>query len=162
MVERGRILPALAERPGEIADRRPVHLELDVVPRRSWSVPRIELDRLLVATVPGVVAAAVAQVDPADEGDVVIGPIRMADHEQLLVMAAVPTDALVEQHLATGFVHRVHEMQVLLLAEVGLVGVRPPDEPAHVDPAVRPGRRGPGRPRYRARPSARRGHPASR
>ena len=162
MVERGRVLPALAERPRKIADGGTVHLELDVVPRRSRAVPRIELDRLLVAAVLGVVAATVAQVDPADEGDVVVGPIRMADHEQLLVMAAVPPDPLVEQHLAAGLVHRLHEMQVLLLAEVRLVGVRPPHEPADVDAARGQVGEDPGDLGARDRPGARRGHHASR
>ena len=137
MVEGGGILPALAERPGEVADRRPAYLELDVVPRWPWSVAGIEIDRLLVTTVCGVVATAVAQVEPADESDVVVRSIRMPDDEQLLVVATVATHSLIQQHLATRFVHRVDEVQVLLLAEVGLIGVGPPHQPAHVHPAVR-------------------------
>ena len=48
------------------------------------------------------------------------------------MMAARVVDPLVEEHLAAGFVHRLDEVQVLLLAEVRLVGMRTPHEAAHV------------------------------
>ena len=73
VVEGVRILPAFAERVGERGDRGPVHLELGVVPRGTRAEARVELDRLRVAAVAGVVVAAVAEVDPADERDVVVG-----------------------------------------------------------------------------------------
>ena len=76
VVEGVGILPALAERVGERRHRRPVHLELRVVPRWTVAVARVELDRLRVAAVAGVVVAAVAEVDPADERDVVVGCAR--------------------------------------------------------------------------------------
>ena len=83
-----RVLPALTEGVGESRDRRAVHLELHVVPRRARAVACVELDRLRVAAVAGVVVAAVAEVDAADERHVVVGPSGAADHEQLLVVAA--------------------------------------------------------------------------
>jgi hypothetical protein len=55
-----------------VADRRPPDLELNVVPRRSIAVLRVEVDYLRVALVPGVVVSAVTEVDPTDEGDVVV------------------------------------------------------------------------------------------
>ena len=70
------------------ADRGAVHLELGVVPWRSGSEALVELDRLGVAEVAGVVVAAVAEVDPAHERDVVVGTVVAPDHEQLLVVAA--------------------------------------------------------------------------
>jgi hypothetical protein len=42
----------------------------------------------------------------------------MAHHDELLVMASAATDALVEKHLATGFVDLPNEPGVLLLEEV--------------------------------------------
>ena len=51
----------------------PPDFELNVVPRRSIAVLGVEVDCLRVALVPGVVVSAVTEVDPADEGDVVVG-----------------------------------------------------------------------------------------
>ena len=41
---------------------------------------------LRIARVVGVVAATVAQVDAPDVGDVVLGPVDVAEDDQLLVM----------------------------------------------------------------------------
>ena len=106
------------------------------MPRRPWPVPRVQVDRLDVTLVPFVVSAAVAQVDAAHERDVTIGLVGMADDEHLLVVAAVTADPLVEQHLAAGLVHGLDEVQVLLLAEVRLIGVGPPDEAPDVHAAA--------------------------
>ena len=102
VVERRRVLPALAERPREVADGGTVDFELNVMPWGSRPVARIEIDGLLVAPVALVVAAAVAQVDPTDERHVPVGRVAVADHEQLLVVAAVSAHTLVEQNLAAG------------------------------------------------------------
>ena len=136
MVERGRVLPSLPERPRQIPDRRAVDLQLDVVPRRSWSVAGIELDRLLVTLMRLVVPPAVAEIDAAGEGDILIRRVRMAGDEQLLVMAAVAAHPLVEQHLTAGLVHRLDEMKVRLLAEVSFVGMGTPDETTYVDASL--------------------------
>ena len=60
----------------------------------------VEVGGLRVAAVVGVVAAAVAQVDPADERDVVAGVVAAADDDELLVVAPAAPDPLVEQDLA--------------------------------------------------------------
>ena len=63
--------PALGERVRHVVDGRSVQLELQVVPRRPFAVVLVvELHGLRIAEVPGVVAPAVAEVDPADERDV--------------------------------------------------------------------------------------------
>ena len=91
-----------------------------------------------------VVAPAVAQVDPADEGNIVIRRIRVAGDEQFLVVAAVAPHPLVEQDLTAGFVHRLDEMEVLLFTEMRLIGVRAPDETPDHDAVGWPTERGPG------------------
>ena len=83
----------------------------------------------------GIVPPAVAQVDPTDEGHVLILPARMSKHHELLVVAASPADPLVEQHLAPGLVQDLSELEVLLLAELRLVRMRPPHQTPHVDAA---------------------------
>ena len=110
VVERRRVLPALAERPREVADCGTVDLELNVMPWGSRPVARIEIDGLLVAPVALVVAAAVAQIDPTDERHVPVGRVAVADHEQLLVVAAVSAHTLVEQNLAAGPIDSFREM----------------------------------------------------
>jgi hypothetical protein len=47
-----------------------------------------------------VVCPPVAEIDPADERDVVCRAIRPVDEDDLLVVRAEPADPLVEQHLA--------------------------------------------------------------
>jgi hypothetical protein len=65
-----------------------------------------------------VVLAAVAQVDPADVGDVEVGPSDVAQHDQLLVVATAHADPGVEQHLAPGLGQQFGELAVLRLAEL--------------------------------------------
>jgi hypothetical protein len=72
VVERRGIVPTFTERVRNVADRRSPDFELNVVPRRSIAVPGVEVDCLRVTLVPGVVVSAVAEVDPTDEGNVVV------------------------------------------------------------------------------------------
>ena len=75
-------------------------LDLHVVPRRSGTVAVIvELRGLRITAVVFVVVAAVAQVDATDERDVVGRIVRVADDDELLVMAAAAPHPLVEQDL---------------------------------------------------------------
>ena len=57
----------------------------------------------------------------------------MSKHHELLVVAAAPADPFVEQHLAPGLVQDLSELEVLLLAELRLVRMRPPHQTSHVD-----------------------------
>ena len=135
MVEWRRVVPPLAERLDEIGDRRATDLGLHVVPRWAVAVPTVEGDRLRVAAVVVVVVPTVAEVDAPDERDgtaVVVAPV---DDDQLLVMAAGPSDPLVEQDLCAPFVELACQRRVVLLREVRLARVRAPDEAAQRDPA---------------------------
>ena len=137
VVERRGIVPAFTEGVRHVADRGPPDLELNVVPGRSMAVLGVDVDCLRVALVPGVVVSAVTEVDPTDEGDVVVGCWSTTDHHKLLVMASTAPDALVEEELATRVVDLSYELDVLLLAEVRLPRVRPPQETTYVDAAPR-------------------------
>lgn len=86
------------------------------------------LHRLRVAPVRGVVTPAVAQVDPAGEGDVAFRRPRVPQHHQLLVVRAAPADPLVEQHLAAGGGDRLTQVAVLRLAVGQQVEVGAPDQ----------------------------------
>ena len=137
VVERCRILPSLAERVGQRGHGGALDLRLHVVPRRVRTERVVELDRLGIALVAGVVVATVREIDAADEGDVVVAPAAAPDHEQLLVMAPSASHPLVEEDLAPRRVDEAGEREVRLLGEVQLRGVRTPQEPAHVHVACR-------------------------
>ena len=79
---------------------------------------------------PGVVAAAMAQVDAAGEGHVFVG-VGPVHHDQLLVVGARAADTLIEQDLAPGLVDHVPQMQVLALAE-RLGHMRAPQQAPHL------------------------------
>ena len=82
-----------------------------------------------------VVVASVAQIDPANEGDVTLGSSGMQDHEQLLMVTSGAPHPLVEQHLPAGGVDNLGEVAVLLLAETGGLRMRPPQQTLDVYPA---------------------------
>lgn len=105
------------------------------MPSRARSVPLVQVDGLRVAPVPVVVTAPMAEIDPADERDVLVHATGSADNHELLVMRAEPADPLVQQDLTTRVVHDLPELSVLLLAELALVGMGSPHQPAHVDPS---------------------------
>jgi hypothetical protein len=106
-----------------------VQLELEVVPGRPWPVAGAQLDRLRVTLVALVVAPAVAQVDPAHEGQVALGVAGVADDDELLVVAAGRPDPLVQEDLAAGLVDHLAELEGFLLAEL-VAGMGAPQQPA--------------------------------
>jgi hypothetical protein len=118
MIERRRVLPSFPERVLEIADRGSTHLQLHVVPRRTRSVARGDRHCLHVTGMSGVVGTSMTQIDAACVGDVVIGSLGAPDDDQLLMVTAAPSDALIEQHLAAGGVQGLRESEVVLLGEV--------------------------------------------
>jgi len=86
VIERSGVHPALAEGLIQVTDRRPPDLELHIVPGRTRPVSPIEDHGLRVALVALVVAPPVAEVDPADECDVLPGALPPPDDGQLLVV----------------------------------------------------------------------------
>ena len=79
------------------------------------------------------VSAPVTQIDPTDERD--LGTAVPLDHHELLVVGATPPDALVEQELSAGLVHRAGELDLRLLLEAHDPRMRPPEEASHLDPS---------------------------
>ncbi len=133
--ERGAVLPALAERRLHVVDRGALDGHLDVVPRRRRSVGLGELDHLAVAVVVRVVAPAVAQVDPADVGEVAARVVGVADHHELLVVRAAGAHAHVPQALAAGLVDLLTELAVPVRAVPEAVPVGAPQQPTDLDAA---------------------------
>src|SRR5439155_4474569 len=86
-----------------------------------------------VAAMTIVVPPPVAEVDPTGEGDVPFRPGPMAEDDELLMMAATTSNAFVQEDLAARLLDHRPQVQVLLLAEVALVGVGPPHQPPDVD-----------------------------
>ena len=133
--ERRRILPPLAEDRLDVVDGRTGDGGLHVVPGRALPVRLRHRLGLRVAEMPGVVPARVAQVDPADVGDVPLRPAPVADHHQLLVMRPAGPDPHVEQHLGPVALQLLAGLPVLGGGEGQDVEVRAPDQPANVDAA---------------------------
>jgi len=109
------------------------------MPAGGVAVALVKGDRLRVAPVVLVVAAPVAQVDAPSERDILVLTAGVVYQHELLMVRARPAHPLVQQHLAC-LVDSLAEVDRLLLAQVDVVGVRPPHEPSHVDtPLEQPG-----------------------
>ncbi|MEV6867390.1 hypothetical protein AB0M44_41160 [Streptosporangium subroseum] len=134
------VLPSLPEHGFDVADGRTLDRGLDVVPRRAGAVHLGHGGGLRITLVSGVVAAAPAQVDPADEGDVALRLRPVPQHHEFLMVRATGRDTHVTQALPARGLDVLPEMAVLGLAEAQPVPVRAPQKPLHHDPAPR-GRR---------------------
>ena len=132
-LQRGRIVPPLAERLDEIDHGRTVNLRLDVVPRRFRTVGRVEPFCLRVASVSAVVTSAVAQVDAAHESHIVFVAAGVQQQHQLLVVRPATPDPRIQQHDATGFIHDPGEIARLPLVETEYLRMRAPQEPPDLD-----------------------------
>ena len=120
----------------------PCRLQLQVVVGRVGSVDRIGSHALPIAVVIRVVAAAVVEVDAADERHIVLGAARMADDDHLLVVATEREHPLVQQHLSARPVDGEGERPVRTDLRSHHVGVRVPQQSAHLRPTTgRPGQR---------------------
>ena len=139
---RGRVLPPLAEGLLRLPHHRTPQLQLDVVVGGVGSVDGIGSHALPIATVIGVVAAAVVEVDAADERHIVLGTARMADDDHLLVVAAEREHPLVQQHLTARPVDGEGERPVRTDLRAHHAGVSVPQQPPHLRPTTgRPGQR---------------------
>jgi hypothetical protein len=103
------------------------------VPRWLWPVHARHRLRLRVAPVRCVVAAAVAQVDATEEGDVQLGPLVVAQDHELLMVRPPGSHSYVEQALATGGIDLLAQVPVLRVGEGQAVPVRTPKETTNID-----------------------------
>jgi hypothetical protein len=128
---RCRVLPPLAEGLFRLPHRRTLKLQMHVVDRGIWPVDGICSDALPVATVIGAVAAAVVEVDAAEEGPIVAGTVAITDDHHLLVMAAEREHPLVQHDLATRPVDGEGEPPVRARLRIHQAGVGVPEQPVH-------------------------------
>ena len=139
---RCRVLPPLAEGLLRLPHHRTLQLQLHVVVGGVGSVDGIGSHALPIATVIGVVAAAVVEVDAAEERHIVLGTAGMADDDHLLVVAAERKHPLVQQHLTARPVDGEGEHPVRTRLRAHHAGVGVPEQPAHPRPTTcRPGQR---------------------
>ncbi|WP_240917757.1 hypothetical protein [Phycicoccus sp. HDW14] len=136
--QRGGVVPALAEGRLEVVDGRALHRALDVVPRGRRSEDLRHGDDLGVAAVLLRVTTAVAEVDPADVGDVARRVVAVADDDELLVVRPTRRHPHVAQALAARLVDEPRQLPGLLGVEAEPTPVRAPQQAAdHDAPAGR-------------------------
>jgi hypothetical protein len=133
VIERRRILPAFPEGLRDVSDGGPADLKLNVVPGRAGTVALVQRDRLGITVMMLVVGPAVAQIDPSDEGDILVLVSEVLEQDQLLMVAPSSADPLVHQDFPACFVDRLSELLVLLFAELALIGMGAPHEPPYRD-----------------------------
>lgn len=138
--QRGGVVPAFPEAGVEDAHRRAADGELHVVPGRVRAVGVRDRPALRVALMAGVVAPAVAEVDAADERDVLLGAAGVAQHDELLVVRAAGAHPHVEQALAARLLDLLAEVAVLAFAELQAVQVGAPHQSLDGDAPCRGGR----------------------
>src|SRR5689334_3487306 len=132
VIERCRVIPALAKGDVEIADCRSPYFQLDVMPRRSGAIALVEFDRLAVPGVARVVTSTMTQVDAAHEPDVFVRDPRALNDDELLMVAAASSHAFIENGLSARVIDDRRQVGVALLREVRLPRVRPPQQPSDV------------------------------
>jgi hypothetical protein len=66
------------------------------MPGGAASVPRVDLDGLIVPAVSAVISAAVAQVNSTHECNVAPGRRRVSNEHELLMVRSAPAHPLVE------------------------------------------------------------------
>ena len=134
-VEWRRIFPAFAEGECDVVNDRSGQRDLHVMPSGTFPVViGIEVSGLWITEVAIVVVAAVHEIHSADERDVVVGSVLVADHHHLLMMAPATTYPIVEQHVAARLVHGPGEHQVLLFRIRRAVGA--PHEPVYANASL--------------------------
>ena len=123
MVQRSRILPPLTKAELQIGDGRPADFKLNVVPWWSRAVLAIDPNRLHISPMLRLIASAVAEVDPADEADIVVRPPSEDHDHQLLMMTAAAPNPFVKQDLAAGGIDFLRQLQIGLFSESGEPGM---------------------------------------
>jgi hypothetical protein len=88
-----------------------------------------------------VVGSPVAEIDPPDEGDILVLVSEVLEQDELLMVAPSSSDPLVHQHLPACFVQPFSEFPVLLLAELALIGMGAPHQSADFDASAQEARK---------------------
>ena len=135
MVQRRRVVPALREGVEDMCHCWAADLRHRVVPGRGRAVPFVERRCLGIAGVGRVVATTVAEVDAADERDVVFWLALATYDQELLVVGPTATNSLVEERLSAALIDDGSKVVVLLAVEPARV--RPPQQRPDLDTPTR-------------------------
>jgi hypothetical protein len=133
MIERSWIFPSFPKREIKFTHGRSSNFELDVVPRGSRSIPRVQLDGLDVPTVAVVITTSVTEIDASDKRHVVINTRRMTDDDHFLMVRSPSAYSFIEQHFASRLGHFNGESSILLRIKSKAVTVRAPEQTSNVD-----------------------------
>ena len=133
--QRSIVLPALPEGRLDVVDRGAPDGDLDVVPRRVRAVLGSDGQGLGIAPVTVVVAPRVAEVDAPGVGDVPGRVVAVPQHHELLVVGTTGANSHVPQAFPAVRLQGLAQLEGPLRVEAELAPVRPPQQPAHVDPA---------------------------
>ena len=91
-----RVIPSFGENRQQVSHDGSMQFEGRIVPRRPFAIAGIHVQGLRVSRMVGVVPTAVAEVDPADEGDVLRRVVAMSDDEEFLVVRAEQAYPLIQ------------------------------------------------------------------
>src|SRR5215213_4073841 len=80
-----------------------------------------------------IVMTAMAQVDTADEGNIVLGMTRVPQYDELLMVRTARPDPHIQQAFAACGFNVLAEVAVLLFTELKAVEVRPPKQAPDVN-----------------------------
>jgi hypothetical protein len=133
MIERSGVVPPLAKRHIEVADRGAANFELRIVPGGSRSVSHVHLDSLIIPKVSVVISTTMTQIDSSHERDVTIEEGRVPEEYQLLMMRAASSHSFIQEGFSTRLCHSSRELPVLLGAEREAIAVRTPEQSSYVD-----------------------------
>jgi hypothetical protein len=133
MIEWSGVVPPLAKRQFEVADRGTANFELRIVPGGSRSVSRVHLDSLVIPKVSVVISTTMTQIDSSHERDVTIEEGRVPDEYQLLMVRSASSNSFIQEDFSPRLGHSSGELPVLLGAECEAIAVRTPEQSSYVD-----------------------------
>jgi hypothetical protein len=95
VIEGSRIFPPFPKREIEFGNRWSANFQLDVVPGRATTVPRVQLDDLNVTPVVGVISATVTEIDSPEERNITITMRGMTHEDHLLMVRSSSPHSLI-------------------------------------------------------------------
>jgi hypothetical protein len=133
MIERSWVVPPLAKRQVEVADRGTANFKLRIVPGGSRSVSRVHLDSLIIPKVSVVISTTMTQIDSSHERDVTIEEGWVPEEYQLLMVRSASSHPFIQEDFSPRLGHSRSELPVLLGAECEAIAVRAPEQSSYVD-----------------------------
>lgn len=97
------------------------------------TVAPVQLDSLSVPGVVGVISATMTEIDPPDEGDVIVNMGRMTNEDHLLMVRTSPTHSLVQKHFTAARGHVSGEASILFRIEPESITMGAPKQTSDID-----------------------------